>query len=186
MPSVRVTRSLTHSSAFGEAVKVAAAAQTARRLIEVAADAERRTNDIVSAELVTDRSGDRHRPGAHLLNSFRCKIIWDGRGFPIKLVMTSIAPSRAVNAQESGAGAHEIPGPVVFPVAQRWGGKGAPQGHSPKAQRHAAAYGKNKAGSMTVKAPKVDHPGNRAVHMMKRGLEGAVRAAYHKAVNAGR
>lgn len=184
MANVRITRSISGNAAFGKQVENAVAEQTARRLLEVAADAERRTNDIVKAELVNDRSPDRRRHGAHLLGSFRCKVVLGpGGGFPMQLVMTSIAPGGAVNAQESGAKPHKIPGPVVFPVAQRWGGKGAPAGHSPQAQRHAAAYGKNAAGNnRTVEAPFVMHPGNRPIGMMKRGLEAAVQAAYHQAL----
>lgn len=187
MANVRITRSLSRSSAFGQQVLEQVAAVTARRLIQVAADAEKRTNDIVKDEFVNDRAPDRRRAGAHLLGSFRCRIIHNNNGFPIKLVMTSIAPGAKVNSLEGGAKPHVIPGPVVFPVAERWAKNKFGFGNvQPKANKFGAAYAKNAKGGKTVRAPAVRHPGVGAHHMMARGLEGAVQAAYHQAVVAQR
>lgn len=182
MANVRVTRSLSQNSAFGQKVLSNVATRTVKRLQPVMDDAVSRTNAIVKRELVTDRAPDRRRGGAHLYGSFRCVIEWNGKGFPIVLRMLSRAPGGAVNAQESGAKAHTMTGKrYVFPVAQRWAG-GTPTASIPRA----TAYSRNKRGTPTVSTPKVDHPGNRPIRMMARGLEGAIQSAYGKAVTARR
>lgn len=160
------------------------------RLGEAAVD---RINELVEAELITDRPPDRRSPskgnaGRRLLGSFRYRIIYGPKGgFPVRLEVFSLARPEKVNALESGAGGHSIEprnGQFLrFPKSSvRHQVVDGATVFTNKGRGARAAYGADP----WVKARKVNHPGNRPYGFMRRGLNQAVEAEMGRAVSRGR
>lgn len=179
--AARITRPLGPNSAFMKAARHKGAAETARRLNNVAKRAEQIFDEIVQSELVNDRAADRRKTGRHLLGSANAQVEWDGVEFPVVLSLGSLAESAKVNSLNHGSKAHTITGNpwLVFPVASRGAPKG--QGAGVRVAR-AAAYGRQRKGSPTVRTNSVNHPGTKAYYFIERALERAVEEAYQKSL----
>jgi len=156
------------------------------RLGEAAVD---KINELVEAELITDRppsrrSPDAARAGRRLYGSFRYRLHFGPRGgFPIRLEVFSLARPEKVNPLESGAGGHPITpknGQILrFPKSSvRHQVVNGVTVFTNKGRGARAAYGADP----WVKARKVDHPGNRAYGFMRRGLNQAVQSEMGRAV----
>lgn len=182
-----VTRGLGANSAFIRQVRKQAASVTERKMQAIAQDAERRADEIVQKEYVTDRPSERRRPGRHLLGSFHAEVEWNGQDFPVAVTLRSSAPMIKVNSLNFGSDPHAIQGnpKLSFPNTQVASGSFA---HVPSAARFAQAYGTQrkkgkKGGVANVVVKKVQHPGTGAGFFLQRALEAAVQAAYRQAIN---
>lgn len=183
---LRIQRNPAAEAAFAAKVKRQGARRLAEKLERVGADAVRRTDDIVRAELVNDRIPERRRGGRHLLGSFRYRVLWDGVTFPVTLEMYSLANPAKVNAMESGADAHAIRAVSTRFLTFPRGGRSSFPGLSgdtrlsttrgPEQIRQ--AYRGRTKGSAMARAKEVRHPGSLPHNMMERGLNEAVEAAF--------
>lgn len=168
---------LSGNSTFARAIADAASEEIARQAQQVADDAVRRANDLVSKLYVTDRAGSRRRPGRHLLGSFRGVVtLHPGARIPIEITLRSSAPGVKVNSLNSGSSPHTITGhggPLGFP--------GSSAGSTARSNARSGKSSKRRDSNLVV-VPKVDHPGTRGTHFMETALEQAVSSAYRKAV----
>jgi len=183
---LRIQRNPAAEAAFAAKVKRQGARRLAEKLERVGADAVRRTDDIVRAELVNDRIPERRRGGRHLLGSFRYRVLWDGVTFPVTLEMYSLANPAKVNAMESGAKAHRIYANnalfLTFPRGDRSSSLGSLGDTRLSTSRGRPqirqGYRGRATGAAMVAVGMVNHPGNLPHNMMERGLNGAVEAAF--------
>jgi len=178
---VRVVQSVTARNALGKKIAGAGAAKLYREANAIGADAVKRCNAIVAAEMVNDRIPERRRPGRHLLGSFQYEIVGDPAHLPVSIRVFSSANPAKVNALMSGAKPHRITANEAFLVFPRGNAStsisadGVPtfSTRRGKGQVHQAYTGKGK--SMT-KVQSVNHPGNAPHHVMQRALTAAAKA----------
>lgn len=184
-PIVRLTpsRTLAGTSKLAQEAQRQGLAELQRRMEAIGADAVERINTLVAAKVITDRAPDRRHPGRHLAGSFRYRVIFGPKGgFPVRLEVYSLANKEKVNALESGARRHPIvakPGGwLEFPkTSVRHSVVNGQTVFTGKDRGSKSAYGSKP----TVRAKKVDHPGNRKYAFMRRGLDQAIRAAFGSA-----
>jgi hypothetical protein len=182
---IRVARNLNASSAFAEKLKRQGAKRLARRLEQIGADAVRRCDVIVSAELVNDRLPERRRGGRHLLGSFRYEVVWDNVSFPVSLRLYSLANPAKVNAMESGADPHRIAAVNATFLSFPRGGRSSTVGilgdtklsTSRGRPQIRQGYRGRSTGTAMTRLKSVEHPGNLPHSMMERALNAAVEAA---------
>lgn len=133
----------------------------ATRIAALAQEFKQAANDLVMAELITDRQGPRSKGGRKLLGSFEVKITRSPHGpYPIEVAMSSRADSRKVGALEYGSPGHSILPDGKF-LYFPYNPGGPPAGNAYESSGFLAKI--DKVG--------VSHPGNRAHHFMRRALE---------------
>lgn len=182
---VKATQTLGARSAFAKKVERQGAAKLRRDLEAVGRDAVRRAEAIVSAQLVDDRVPDRRKPGRHLQGSFQFEIV--GTTFPLKIRLFSLANPAKVNALNSGARRHEIAAVnaefLAFPrgnssTSNLGAGVSGPISFSSSRGKSQIRQGYTRQGKGAyTRVPVVQHPGNKAYHILDRALRDAVDAA---------